>query len=110
MRIASIIAPLVGSATAVAADSASGCNALKKSLGSSLFAQGTEVYEYEAQNFWSNTEIMSPGCVFRPQSSGQLAEGLSALVGANAHFAVRGGGHMGIRVCLCEEIACILRC
>jgi hypothetical protein len=41
---------------------------------------------------------MTPGCVFRPQSSAQLAEGIKALAGANAEFAVRGGGHMGIRV------------
>ena len=41
---------------------------------------------------------MSPGCGFPHQSSKQLAEGLEALVDANADFAVRGGGHMGIRV------------
>lgn len=41
---------------------------------------------------------MDPGCVFRPQSSAQLAEGIVALANANAQFAVRGGGHMGIRV------------
>jgi hypothetical protein len=41
---------------------------------------------------------MAPGCVFRPQSSAQLANGIKALVGAGAEFAVRGGGHMGIRV------------
>lgn len=97
MRVGSVVVPLVGSAAAVAATS-SGCEALQKSVGSSLFSKGSVVYDYEAQNFWSNTEIMSPGCVFRPQSSAQLAQGLEVLVDANAKFAVRGGGHMGIRV------------
>ncbi|KAJ5757808.1 uncharacterized protein N7511_006502 [Penicillium nucicola] len=104
--VLSLVAAASGSALAstsvpavpVTTSSASvGCQALKKSLGNALFFKSTPVYNYEAANFWSNTEIMAPGCVFRPQSSQQLAEGIKALSGANAEFAVRGGGHMGIR-------------
>lgn len=99
MRLASVAVPLASSIATVAAKSPSaGCHALNEPLGDAVFSRGTPVYNYESKNFWSNTEIMSPGCVFRPQSSSQLAEGLQALVGANAEFAVRGGGHMGIRV------------
>ncbi|KAJ5246364.1 hypothetical protein N7468_001347 [Penicillium chermesinum] len=90
----SAVVPLGLAAVAAAS---SGCSALHRSLPSSVFAKGSSVYNYEAQNFWSNTEIMSPACVFRPQSSGQLAKGLKALVHEEAQFAVRGGGHMGIR-------------
>jgi hypothetical protein len=109
MRVASIALPLAGlaataAATAVATTSSkrvsNGCNALKGPVGNSLFFIDSLVYQYETNNFWSNTELMSPGCVFRPQSSSQLAEGLVALVDAEAKFAVRGGGHMGIRVSL----------
>ncbi|CAG7937864.1 unnamed protein product [Penicillium nalgiovense] len=74
-----------------------GCKALQAPLGDSLFFPDSSVYKYEAANFWSNTELMTPGCVFRPQSSAQLADGIVALANANARFAVRGGGHMGIR-------------
>ncbi|KAJ5312872.1 hypothetical protein N7508_003702 [Penicillium antarcticum] len=74
-----------------------GCQALRAPLGDALFFKNSAVYKYEATNFWSNTEIMAPGCVFRPQSSQQLAEGIGALAGAHAEFAVRGGGHMGVR-------------
>ncbi|KAJ6184983.1 hypothetical protein N7519_006284 [Penicillium mononematosum] len=73
------------------------CKALQAPLGDSLFFADSSVYKYEAANFWSNTELMAPGCVFRPQSSAQLADGIVALANANAQFAVRGGGHMGIR-------------
>ncbi|KAJ5546162.1 hypothetical protein N7494_003747 [Penicillium frequentans] len=108
MRVASFLLSLVGSASAAAvtADSlavrtspsvGAGCKALQKPLGDAVFLPKTNVYDYEAQNFWSNTEIMAPGCVFRPKSSEELATGLKALVAANAEFAVRGGGHMGIR-------------
>lgn len=109
MRVASFLLSLVGSASAAAvtADSlavrtspsvGAGCKALQKPLSDAVFLPKTNVYDYEAQNFWSNTEIMAPGCVFRPKSSEELAKGLKALVAANAEFAVRGGGHMGIRV------------
>lgn len=99
MRIASLL-PLTAAATTAAATATSaGCKTLNKSLSSAVFAPSSTVYQYEAQNFWSNTEIMSPGCVFRPQSAEELSQGVKALVKAEAQFAVRGGGHMGIRVC-----------
>ncbi|KAE8404327.1 hypothetical protein BDV37DRAFT_293988 [Aspergillus pseudonomiae] len=97
MRVGSTFLPLAGSLLVEASSVSAGCSALKGQVNSAVFSQNTPVYEYEAQNFWSNTEIMSPGCVFRPQSSAQLAQGVKALVDANAQFAVRGGGHMGIR-------------
>ncbi|KAF9891613.1 hypothetical protein FE257_003624 [Aspergillus nanangensis] len=99
MRVASTLLPLVGVALADASSVSPGCTALQahQHLGDSVFPRNSTVYQYESQEFWSNTEIMSPGCVFRPQSSRQLAAGLRSLVHANAPFAVRGGGHMGIR-------------
>ncbi|CAI7655111.1 unnamed protein product [Penicillium palitans] len=102
MRIPLATFSLVGviaasTAAATSPNVAAGCKALQTPLGDSLFFASSRVYKYEAANFWSNTELMAPGCVFRPQSSAQLAEGIVALANANAQFAVRGGGHMGIR-------------
>lgn len=78
-----------------------GCRNLKKQFAQDVFAEGHPVFEYETNDqYWSNTEIMSPDCVFRPQSAGQLAQGLKILVESQSQFAVRGGGHMGIRVSL----------
>jgi hypothetical protein len=108
MRVTSVLS-LAGAAAASSAslsvpaataspNVSAGCQALRAPLGDSLFFRSSSVYKYEAANFWSNTELMAPGCVFRPKSSAQLADGIEALAGANAEFAVRGGGHMGIRV------------
>ncbi|KAJ5106858.1 hypothetical protein N7456_003533 [Penicillium angulare] len=108
MRVSSLLLSLAGSVATVAAEPSkvvaksspsvkAGCQALEKPLAESVFLPNTAVYDYEAQNFWSNTEILTPGCVFRPQSSDELAEGVKTLVNADAEFAVRGGGHMGIR-------------
>lgn len=99
LSLAGVAAASSLSAPAAPASHVSGCSALRAPLGNALFPRGSSVYKYEAANFWSNTEVMTPGCVFRPQSSEQLAEGIHALANANAEFAVRGGGHMGIRVC-----------
>ncbi|KAL3477299.1 hypothetical protein BJX99DRAFT_226350 [Aspergillus californicus] len=98
MRVASAL-PLAGilSLTGFVAASNLGCNTLNGKLADSVFFPSSTVYANESVNFWSNTEILSPACVFRPQSAAQLAEGLGLLKSENAEFAVRGGGHMGIK-------------
>ncbi|KAL4966108.1 FAD-binding oxidoreductase [Aspergillus stella-maris] len=78
-------------------DDTSGCAKLKAQIGASTFFPGEDVYDDESQEFWSNTEIMDPGCVFRPSSAQELGDAIKLLRAENAHFAVRGGGHMGIR-------------
>ncbi|KAJ5893647.1 hypothetical protein N7495_005338 [Penicillium taxi] len=103
MRVTTFLLPVAASAISVSvsvdlSNSISyGCDALNKPVSDAVFSPDSTVYDYETKQFWSNTEIMSPACVFRPQSSSQLAEGLDALVKSNSQFAVRGGGHMGIR-------------
>ncbi|KAL5341102.1 hypothetical protein BJX70DRAFT_396158 [Aspergillus crustosus] len=98
MRVTSAL-PLAGllSLTGSSTAASTGCDALTSEISSSVFAPGSSVYDSESQNFWSNTEIMAPGCVFRPESAVELGEGIAVLVKNNARFAVRGGGHMGIR-------------
>jgi hypothetical protein len=110
MRVASTILPLAGSLMADASLVSAGCRALNAQVNNAVFFQNSSVYEYEAQEFWSNTELMYPGCVFRPQSSAQLGKGVQALVNANAQFAVRGGGHreFGYVVEIFTEVCWIL--
>ncbi|KAL2870596.1 FAD-binding oxidoreductase [Aspergillus lucknowensis] len=74
-----------------------GCNTLRSKLSDSVFFPNSTVYDNESQNFWSNTEILSPACVFRPESAEELGMGIQLLEKKSAPFAVRGGGHMGIR-------------
>lgn len=82
-----------------------GCATLKKDIPNSLFERNSTVYNDESNNFWSNTEIMSPECVFRPESATELGTAIKLLKGTNTQFAVRGGGHMGIRVRIPMQIA-----
>lgn len=102
MRAAAGLLPLMGMVSAMAQGvlkpTDNGCHDLSKHFGDDVFYPSSPVYSYESQEFWSNTEIMSPNCVFRPKSSEQLANGVEYLVEGQDKFAVRGGGHMGIRV------------
>ena len=79
-----------------------GCLALAKEFNgqNNVFYQNSDVYNYEnsPREFWSNTEILSPSCVFRPTSAEQIGDAVKILRKANIKFAVRGGGHMGVTV------------
>lgn len=75
-----------------------GCDALLASLPDRLYFPGSSVYDYEVNNFWSNTEILAPACVFRPESANDVASAVVHLTQNHSEFAVRGGGHMGIKV------------
>ncbi|KAK9769878.1 putative FAD binding domain-containing protein [Seiridium cardinale] len=74
-----------------------GCAALEAKFPGKTFYPGDEVYEYETQAFWSNTELMNPTCVFRPESASDISESISLSRTTETDFAVRGGGHMGIQ-------------
>lgn len=102
MRAALGFLPLMGMVPAMAsgvqAASDNGCSDLDKHFSDAVFYPDSPVYGYESQNFWSNIEIMSPACVFRPQSRTHLAQAVGHLADGKEKFAVRGGGHMGIKV------------
>jgi hypothetical protein len=79
--------------------SSNGCDALSKSVPNTIFYRGDDVYKYENTQFWSNNELMDPECVFRPSSADEVAQAVQIMQDTNTQFAVRGGGHMAIRVC-----------
>ncbi|KAF5672284.1 hypothetical protein FHETE_3782 [Fusarium heterosporum] len=85
--------------TTISATSAAptlGCNALKLAFPDKTFSPKNPVYEYEAQDFWSNNEILSPACVFRPSSAQHVSKAAQLMGVSLTSFAVRGGGHMAI--------------
>ena len=81
-----------------------GCLALTGASWSSVFYKGSTVYTYENGEFWSVVEFLSPSCVFRPKTASQLGQAIRLLSITRTKFAVRGGGHMGIKVgpCCCN--------
>lgn len=75
-----------------------GCGSLKTLYGnSSVLMPGDAEYIVEAAAFWSNTQLMSPTCIFRPTSAKQVGTAIRGNRRAGTQWAVRGGGHMGIK-------------
>lgn len=75
-----------------------GCSTLELIHGSKTFYPGDSTYEYENQQFWSNTQILSPKCIFRPTSADEVAAAILTSRLTQSKFAVRGGAHMAIEV------------
>ena len=76
-----------------------GCNKLKLAHPTKVFFPDEHVYEWENQAFWSNTEIMTPACIFRPSSAQDVSSAIKISQSTQSSFAVRGGGHMAFPVC-----------
>ncbi|RYP26986.1 hypothetical protein DL767_007849 [Monosporascus sp. MG133] len=75
---------------------AAGCSALAGPLPSQVFLPGSDVYDYEVGNFWSNTQIRQPACVVRPTSARDVSTVVRGSRATGTHFAVRAGGHMPV--------------
>lgn len=75
-----------------------GCSALKLVHGSKTFSPGDSTYEWENQQFWSNTQLLSPKCIFRPTSANEVSAAILTSRLTQSKFAVRGGAHMAIEV------------
>ncbi|KAL5633855.1 hypothetical protein ACGC1H_005891 [Rhizoctonia solani] len=70
------------------------CDRLKSALsGDKVFKPSNTNYAVENQKYWSSTSILSPGCVFVPESSTDISTAIKLFTNHNCQFAVRGGGH-----------------
>ena len=76
----------------------SDCDALADIVSEEAFYDGSSVYAHENQEFWSNTEMLNPQCLFRLTFAGDASAGVRLIRLSNASFAVRGGGPIGIEV------------
>ncbi|CAE6385828.1 unnamed protein product [Rhizoctonia solani] len=53
----------------------------------------TPAYGVENSKYWSSTSVLTPSCIFVPESSSDVSAALKILVKHNCEFGVRGGGH-----------------
>ncbi|KDN44670.1 hypothetical protein RSAG8_05435, partial [Rhizoctonia solani AG-8 WAC10335] len=61
--------------------------------GEKVFKPSNANYAVENQKYWSSTAVLSPACVFVPESSSDVSAAVNIFVKNNCEFAVRGGGH-----------------
>lgn len=85
-------------ATTATTTKCDGCAALTQRFPAKVFYPSSDVYEYENAEFWSNTQLLDPACIFRPSSAKDVSDGIKILDATKGNFAIRGGGHMGIKV------------
>ena len=57
-----------------------GCSAIELALPGKVFYEWDAVYHQEKNAMWSNTQILTPACVFRPESAADVAAGIKAVV------------------------------
>ncbi|KAL2200173.1 hypothetical protein P885DRAFT_28222 [Corynascus similis CBS 632.67] len=62
-------------------------------LRAQILVPGDADYDARQDSYWSNSAKIRPAAIVRPQSVGEVAAALKALVGAGQPFAVRSGGH-----------------
>ncbi|KAH7140949.1 FAD binding domain-containing protein [Dactylonectria macrodidyma] len=106
MRVLSLFMPIWLSSTAAAASDLlprelyisnsvkAACAALQESHSDLTLLPSTEEYDKEVVNVWDKRSNLIPACIFRPESSSQVAAAVRIFHENNAQFAVRGGGHL----------------
>ncbi|KAJ1305446.1 hypothetical protein OPQ81_000456 [Rhizoctonia solani] len=50
-------------------------------------------YKIENNKYWSSTAVLTPACIFVPESSSDVSIAIKVLVESSCEFGVRGGGH-----------------
>ncbi|KAJ1305443.1 hypothetical protein OPQ81_000453 [Rhizoctonia solani] len=58
-----------------------------------LFKPSNPNYQVENQKYWSSTAVLSPACVFAPESSSDVSRAVKIFTNNKCQFAMRGGGH-----------------
>ncbi|KAI1762630.1 FAD-binding domain-containing protein [Hypoxylon sp. FL1150] len=81
---------------AAAAPTAQCCESLLNLMSSDTFMEASATYETENENFWSSTEVLSPQCIFMPDTPEKVAQAVSLLVQNDCKFSIKGGGHSAI--------------
>lgn len=64
-----------------------------------LFSNST-AYETQRVNVWDKRANLHPACIYLPSTADDVAKGVEILSTCKAQFAVKGGGHMNVRIIL----------
>ncbi|KAF7588225.1 hypothetical protein BBP40_006008, partial [Aspergillus hancockii] len=95
MALRAIVGGLILAAAVQATADTSCCQSLSRALPNEVFSpsNGSDTYTKLNNARWSDTTILSPGCIFQPKSAKDVARGLKVLVNKKCQFAIKSGGH-----------------
>ncbi|KAH1531548.1 hypothetical protein KXV92_004405 [Aspergillus fumigatus] len=72
------------------------CTQLESFYPDKLLLPSAARYTVEATSYWDIRSDLHPSCIFLPTSAEEVANAVKILTHCDAHFAVRGGGHMNV--------------
>lgn len=75
-----------------------GCDILSSLFNNQLYEPGSEIYDAESMHYWNARGTLLPRCFFVPTDASEVAQAVVTLGLCKSQFAVRGGGHMPVRV------------
>jgi hypothetical protein len=73
------------------------CAQLESCYPDKLVLPSSANYTVEATSYWDIRSDLHPSCIFLPTTADEVANAVKILTHCDAHFAVRGGGHMNVR-------------
>lgn len=70
------------------------CQSLSTALSSKVVYPESTAYDASLSSYWAQGEqLITPSCIFLPQTAQDISSALKILVGGSCQFAVRSGGH-----------------
>jgi hypothetical protein len=74
------------------------CTQLASTYGGQVLTSNSTNYTAEATDYWDIRADLLPGCIFSPANADEVAAAVSTFISCGAQFAIRGGGHMNVRL------------
>lgn len=65
--------------------------------GATLLPNATH-FVTQKLHVWDKRSDQQPACIFLPKAADDVSQALSILTTCDAEFAIRGGGHMNVRI------------
>ncbi|KAI0976520.1 FAD-binding domain-containing protein [Xylaria arbuscula] len=72
------------------------CQALLSALPGQVFFPDSHDWQVASTEIWSKTCVLAPQCVFEPETTLDLSNGIRLIKEYESLFAVRSGGHMAV--------------
>ncbi|KAB2570331.1 putative fad binding domain-containing protein [Lasiodiplodia theobromae] len=85
---------LAASNNATSSGAQGACGELATLYPDLLLTRNSTNYTVEATHYWDMKANLKPLCIFQPTNADQVASSVTIFNKYQAHFAVRGGGHM----------------
>ena len=96
LSILALSAIAISAVAAISNTSLAACDELANLYPELILFPSSTNYTFQATNFWDKRSDLQPTCIFIPSNVDQVVSAVKIFHDKQAHFAVRGGGHMNV--------------